>query len=110
MKKICKSVNVSLKWPNDIFINKKKVCGILQELVTYDNKKFLIVGIGINIVSNPVINDKYQATNIYYEIKKKPSTNEIFKLIISSYKNFFLNLNSYNYGNFKKEANLMVLN
>ena len=71
MKKFCNNTNISVKWPNDIFINKKKVCGILQELVTYDDKKFLIIGIGINIISNPVINEKYQATNIYFETKKK---------------------------------------
>ena len=79
----CDKKDISIKWPNDVFVNKKKICGILQEVIISNNKKFLIVGIGINIVSDPVINDKYQATNIYYEIKKKPSTNEIFKLIIS---------------------------
>jgi len=108
LKKFCNNTNISVKWPNDIFINKKKVCGILQELVTYDDKKFLIIGIGINIISNPVINEKYQATNIYFETKKKLSINEIYGILISSYENFFLNLKSYNYLNYKKEANLMA--
>jgi len=110
LKKFCNNTNISVKWPNDIFINKKKVCGILQELVTYDDKKFLIIGIGINIISNPVINEKYQATNIYFETKKKLSINEIYGLLITSYEKFFLNLKSYNYSNYKKEANLMVQN
>ena len=110
LKKFCNNANISLKWPNDIFINKKKVCGILQELVTYNDRKFLIIGIGINIISNPVINEKYRATNIYFETKKKLSINEIYGLLITSYEKFFLNLKSYNYSNYKKEANLMVQN
>ncbi len=39
-----------MKWPNDIIINDKKVCGILVEGSTVkDNLEFLIVGIGVNV-------------------------------------------------------------
>ena len=39
-----------MKWPNDILINDKKVCGILVEGSTVkDNLEFLIVGIGVNV-------------------------------------------------------------
>ena len=71
IKNFCKKKNISIKWPNDIFVKKKKICGILQELITHKNKKFLIIGIGINLVSNPIIKNKYQATNILAETKKK---------------------------------------
>jgi len=96
--------------PNDLFVNRKKICGILQELITLNSKKFLIIGIGLNIVSNPKINTKYQTTNILNETKKKPSIKEIIRLIISSYEKFFFNLNSYNYKDFKKKVDLMTLN
>jgi len=105
-----KKKNVSFKWPNDVLVNRKKICGILQELITSNNRKFLIIGIGINIVSHPNINNEYQATNILLEIKKKLKIKEIIDLIISSYEKFFIDLNSYNYGHFKKRANLMALN
>ena len=39
------------------------------------------------------------------ETKKKPTITEIIDLIISSYEKFFIDLNSYNYGHFKKRAN-----
>jgi BirA family transcriptional regulator, biotin operon repressor / biotin---[acetyl-CoA-carboxylase] ligase len=110
VKNFCDERKISIKWPNDIFINKKKFCGILQELITINNKKFLIIGIGINIISNPSIRKKYKATNILYETKKKPSVKKIINLLISSYKIFFQNINTYDYKNFKKKAELMVLN
>ena len=110
IKRFCEKKNIKLKFPNDIFVNRRKICGILQELITINSKKFLIIGIGINIVSNPKINNKYQATNILLETKKKPTIKEIIDLIISSYEKFFVNLNSYNYVCFKKKADLMALN
>ena len=41
-------VNASLKWPNDLLINKKKICGILIESNVNADKVECIVGIGIN--------------------------------------------------------------
>ena len=106
----CKRKNISCKWPNDVFVNGRKICGILQEIITLNNKKFLIIGIGINIVSNPNINKRYKATNIFLETKKRPAIEDIINLIISSYEKFFINLNSYSYLNFKKKVELMAEN
>ena len=97
--------DISFKWPNDILVNKKKICGILQEVISLEDKKFLIIGIGINIESNPIINKKYKATNILLESKKKPKIKKIVNLILSSYKFFFRNLSYYNYENYKKKLN-----
>ena len=108
MENFCEKKNISRKWPNDVFLNGKKICGILQELITLNSKKFLIIGIGINIVSNPNINAKYETTNIFLETRKMPSIKEIINQIIFSYEKFFLNLNSYNFNNFKKKADLMA--
>jgi len=110
IKHFCKKENINLKFPNDVFVNGKKICGILQELITSNDKKFLIIGIGVNILSSPNINDKYQATNILLQTKKKPKIEEIIDLIITSYEKFFIDLNSYNYVHFKKKADLMALN
>ncbi len=45
--------NLTLKWPNDLFYKTNKVAGILIE----SHKDFFMVGIGINIVASPTIND-----------------------------------------------------
>ena len=70
-------------------INKKKVCGLLQELITINNKKFLIIGIGLNIISNPNIQKGYKATNILYETNKKIKIKDMIEKIVSEYENFF---------------------
>ena len=38
--------NVNIKWPNDVYVNDKKICGILLQ-GQYPN--YLIIGIGINV-------------------------------------------------------------
>jgi BirA family transcriptional regulator, biotin operon repressor / biotin---[acetyl-CoA-carboxylase] ligase len=47
--------NITFKKPNDLLIQKKKISGILQEIVSVLDNKFLIVGIGINIKKSPKI-------------------------------------------------------
>ena len=42
-------VKSSIKWPNDILINGKKVAGILIETIPVAHKRFVICGVGINV-------------------------------------------------------------
>ena len=109
IKHFCKDKTVSLKFPNDVFLNGKKICGILQETITFNKQKFLIIGIGMNIVSNPKIIDLYEATNILFETKKKINIKTIIDSIIISYEKFFKLLNSYKYKNYKNKAESMSL-
>ena len=109
IRNFCKDVNIKLKYPNDIFMNGKKISGVLQELITLKDKKFIIIGIGINILSNPNIYNAYKATNLQIETKQKQEAIDLVNFIIFSYEKFFVNLNSYNYINFKKKAESMSL-
>ena len=44
------NLDIKIKWPNDIVVNKKKICGILTELVTDPNGGgYVVCGIGINV-------------------------------------------------------------
>ena len=61
---------IIFKKPNDLLIDKKKICGILQEKITKFNKKYLIVGIGINLIKNPNLKN-YPTTNLYELLNKK---------------------------------------
>ena len=78
---------IKLKSPNDILINRKKICGILQETIKKNNIQYLIVGIGLNLVNSPQIN-KYPTTNLYDLTNSKISVNIISKELKDMYKNF----------------------
>lgn len=46
-------LNARIKWPNDVLIGSKKVCGILTEMAAEsDELKYVIVGIGLNVNSH----------------------------------------------------------
>ena len=74
---------IIFKKPNDLLINQKKICGILQETLIKFNNKFLIVGIGINLKKNPNIKD-YPTDNLSNltsrSIQKKIIETEIKKI------------------------------
>ena len=92
LKKIIKNqikIKTEVKLPNDILIYKKKVCGILQEIIFKNNVKYLIVGVGINIISSPDIKN-YPTTYLNKYSKKKINklklTNEIKLIFEKKYK------------------------
>lgn len=43
-----RSADVRIKWPNDIFIDGRKVLGVLAEVHRRDGTPFLLVGVGVN--------------------------------------------------------------
>lgn len=54
MTRACNSVlpegkRAMIKWPNDVLISGRKVCGVLSELVTTADGMALVVGTGVNI-------------------------------------------------------------
>ena len=61
-------------------IDKKKICGILQEKISKLNKKYLIVGIGINLIKNPNLRN-YPTTNLSELLNKKVPKKKIEKQI-----------------------------
>ena len=75
---------ITIKYPNDLLINKKKFCGILQEIKFKKNFKFIIVGIGINLIKNPEIKN-YPTTNILNETGIEVKKLKLIKSIESYY-------------------------
>ncbi len=85
-KSLMKFLNkkISIKQPNDLLIDKKKVCGILQETLFYKNKKFAIIGIGLNIDKSPKIKN-YPTTYINFFLKKKLTSFKIYNEIKTNF-------------------------
>ena len=67
---------ITFKKPNDLLIKGKKISGILQETINKNNKKSLIVGIGLNLAKNPIISN-YPTTNLNDLINKEVSKKKI---------------------------------
>ena len=44
-----------IKWPNDVMIGPKKVCGILTEVLSRDDQAMTVVGIGLNVNLEPMV-------------------------------------------------------
>ncbi len=69
---------IQFKKPNDLLIQKKKICGILQEKVNKFNNTYLIVGIGVNLIKSPFIRN-YPTTHLR-ELINKDITKKKFEL------------------------------
>ena len=69
---------LTIKYPNDILVNEKKICGILQEVIFFKLKKLMIVGIGINVKKSPRIN-KYKTTFINEHTMEKIDKMSVIK-------------------------------
>ena len=55
---------IIIKKPNDLLIKKMKISGILQEILTKSGEKFIVIGVGINLIKSPTIKD-YLTTNLF---------------------------------------------
>ena len=82
---------ITFKLPNDLLINKKKICGILQEKIDNSKKQYLIVGIGFNLIKSPNL-PNYPTTNLLeitnQKINKKKFVKELkitFEKFLSKY-------------------------
>ena len=82
---------ITFKSPNDLLINKKKICGILQEKIEKSKKQYFIVGIGLNLTKSPYI-PNYPTTNLFeitnQKINKKKFVKELkitFEKFLSKY-------------------------
>ena len=69
---------IYFKKPNDLLIQKKKICGILQEKVNKLNHTYLIVGIGVNLIKSPFLKN-YPTTNLR-ELVNKDISKKKFEL------------------------------
>ncbi len=84
---------IYFKKPNDLLIEKKKVCGILQEIIYKSNKKYLITGIGINISKSPNIKN-YPTTNLNEIANKHIRINEVENSLRKIFENNLLKIYS----------------
>lgn len=71
-------IHPTIKWPNDILVDNKKIAGILIEY----SGRFVVIGIGINVNTNPTV-EKYLTTKMenYSEIPMQELLNRLMRNI-----------------------------
>jgi len=79
---------IKIKKPNDLLVENKKLCGILQETLTHNSKKYIIIGIGINLIKSPVIKN-YPTTYMGKFIRKRINKSLIYNDIKRKYEKKF---------------------
>jgi len=74
--------NVQIKWPNDIYIGKKKIAGILIENTLKSNKVFsTVVGVGLN-VNQVKFNSANNPISIFNEIGVEKDLKEVLNQLL----------------------------
>jgi len=94
------SKRIKIKWPNDLLFNKLKFCGILQEVIKFDNFDYLIVGIGLNTNIVPQ-NKGFKSTCLKNILNKKIDNQKILKKIVIAYEKFLGEKNKLSFSDLK---------
>lgn len=67
-------MNVEVKWPNDVYIDGKKVCGILLE---GNVEKYIVIGIGINVNQKEFLGEyRVEPTSVCIELNRDISIDD----------------------------------
>ena len=74
--------NIKIKLPNDVYVNNKKICGILIETIFIANKlKALVIGIGLNL-NQKSFPKTLKATSTYLINKKIVNIDGVLKDLV----------------------------
>ena len=92
---------ITIKNPNDLLINNMKISGILQETVLKSSSKFIIVGIGVNLIKSPILKD-YPTTNLLNLTGLKIMPNSAILKLKNIYEEFIPLLPKFNINNIEK--------
>ncbi len=95
------SNKITIKWPNDIIYEKRKICGILQETIINAEKKFLIVGIGINTNFDPKIRG-FLSTSLKEITNKNIDNKKVLNMIKKKYEIFLFKINNHSFSELKR--------
>jgi len=103
LKKVISNIiskKIKIKWPNDLLFNKLKFCGILQEVIRFNNFDYLIVGIGLNTNTVPQ-NKSFKSTCLKNILNKKIDNQKILKKIVIAYEKFLGEKNKLSFSDLK---------
>ncbi len=78
------------KWPNDVLLNKKKVCGILTESsLTNGSVAYSVVGIGLNVNQQKFSDSIKDATSVALELGKECDRKALFHNVLCEFEELY---------------------
>lgn len=86
-------VEAQLKWPNDVFLDGRKVAGILGELTRDSSGHRLVLGIGINVATPPeAFPDelKETATSVAAVTGQAPPLDQVLRAVLERFEAHYL--------------------
>jgi BirA family biotin operon repressor/biotin-[acetyl-CoA-carboxylase] ligase len=84
IQKTC-ALSVDIKWPNDLIVEQRKLCGILCETVDTDAGYAVVVGVGINLYHDSFPTELTgTATSVEQETGSKPDFEVILNELINA--------------------------
>ena len=83
--------DVSIKWPNDVVVSHKKICGILTEMGVRDGKiDYAVIGVGINVNIKEFPEEMAdKATSLYLESGKEFDRSQIPGLVLEAFEEYY---------------------
>jgi BirA family biotin operon repressor/biotin-[acetyl-CoA-carboxylase] ligase len=89
-------LRAGIKWPNDLLIEDRKICGILMEVsAEVDRLDYALVGIGINAnVDVSVYPTEWLATSLSKELGRDVSRSELIQRILQKIEEAYGRMNS----------------
>lgn len=83
--------DVSIKWPNDVVVSHKKICGILTEMGVCDGKiDYAVIGVGINVNIKEFPEEMAdKATSLYLESGKEFDRSQIPGLVMEAFEEYY---------------------
>jgi BirA family transcriptional regulator, biotin operon repressor / biotin---[acetyl-CoA-carboxylase] ligase len=95
-------IKARLKWPNDVLVGKKKICGTLIELSTEaDAVRFVVIGIGLNVNMGRVdLSDEIEniATSLSIETKKHFERSSICGILLTNLEKYYTMFSEFGMG------------
>jgi BirA family transcriptional regulator, biotin operon repressor / biotin---[acetyl-CoA-carboxylase] ligase len=83
-----RGLDAQIKWPNDVLIHGRKVCGILEEAVwSGEDVDCVVIGIGVNVSKGsvpPADTLHFPATSLEEELAQAPDRTELVHDILAS--------------------------
>ena len=83
--------DVSIKWPNDVVVSHKKICGILTEMGVRDGKiDYAVIGVGINVNIREFPEEMAdKATSLYLESGREFDRSQLPGLVMEAFEEYY---------------------